>query len=209
MLSFSQIGLFTLTSIALIFTPGPDIIYVMTRGMAQGRRAALAAAAGFSLGNFAHTLFAVLGLSALLMASATAFQIVKWAGAVYLIYLGIQMIRQASSAMNTGRAAPMAGWAVFRQSILANMLNPKVAIFFLAFFPQFINPAQGHPQLQMALLGTLFVGLVLICFGTVGLCAGWIGAWLRRNASAEVRMGRIAGSVLILLGLSLAWPSQG
>ncbi|MBI5063441.1 MAG: LysE family translocator, partial [Desulfatitalea sp.] len=84
-----------------------------------------------------------------------------------------------------------------------------VAIFFLAFFPQFINPAQGHPQLQMALLGTLFVGLVLICFGTVGLCSGWIGGWLRKNARAEARMGKIAGGVLILLGLSLAWPSRG
>ena len=209
MLSCSQIGLFTITSVALIFTPGPDIIYVMTRGMAQGRRAALAAAAGFGLGNFAHTLFAVLGLSALLMASATAFQIVKWAGALYLIYLGVQMIRHAASAMGTAGAAPMSGWAVFRQSILANMLNPKVAIFFLAFFPQFIHPAQGRPQLQMALLGTLFVVLVLVCFGTVGVCAGWIGAWLRKNARAEVRMGKIAGSVLILLGLSLAWPSRG
>ena len=209
MLSSSQIGLFTIASVALIFTPGPDIIYVMTRGMAQGRRAALAAAAGFGLGNFAHTLFAMLGFSALLMASARAFQIVKWAGALYLIYLGIQMIRHAACAMHTDRTAPMAGWAVFRQSILANILNPKVAIFFLAFFPQFINPAQGHPQLQMALLGTLFVVLVLICFGTVGLCAGWIGGWLRQNARAEVRMGRIAGSVLILLGLSLAWPSRG
>jgi threonine/homoserine/homoserine lactone efflux protein len=209
MLSFSQIGLFTIASVALIFTPGPDIIYVMTRGMAQGRKAALAAAAGFGLGNFAHTLFAVLGLSALLMASATAFQIVKWAGAVYLIYIGVQMIRKAASVMGEAGAAPLNGWAVFRQSVLANMLNPKVAIFFLAFFPQFVHPAQGHPQLQMALLGTLFVVLVLICFGTVGLCAGWIGGWLRQNRRAELRMGRIAGAVLILLGLSLAWPSNG
>ncbi len=208
MLSFSQIGLFTIASIALIFTPGPDIIYVMTRGMAQGRKAALAAAAGFSLGNFVHTLFAVLGLSALLMASATAFRMVKWAGALYLIYLGVQMIRHASATVTAGEAVPLSGWAVFRQSILANILNPKVAIFFLAFFPQFIHPAQGHPQLQMALLGTLFVGLVLICFATVGLCSGWIGGWLRRSARAEVRMGRIAGGVLILLGLSLAWSGK-
>jgi threonine/homoserine/homoserine lactone efflux protein len=208
MLSFNQIGLFTLASIALIFTPGPDIIYVMTRGMAQGRRAALAAAAGFSLGNFAHTLFAVLGLSALLMASATAFRIVKWAGALYLIYLGIQMLRYASPSKAAQATAPLNGWAVFRQSILANILNPKVAIFFLAFFPQFVIPAQGHPQLQMALLGTWFVVLVMIGFGTVGICAGWIGGWLRRNSRAEVRMGRIAGSVLILLGLSLAWTGR-
>jgi threonine/homoserine/homoserine lactone efflux protein len=208
MLSLTQIGLFTVASIALIFTPGPDIIYVVTRGMAQGRKAAIAAAAGFGLGNFVHTLFAVLGLSALLMASATAFQIVKWAGAAYLIYLGIQMIRHASSTGLSAGMAPMSGWAVFRQSIVANILNPKVAIFFLAFFPQFVDADLGHPRLQMAVLGTLFVGLVLVCFTTVGLCSGWIGTWLRKNARAEARMGRIAGSVLILLGLSLLWPRK-
>lgn len=206
MISWSQLVLFMITSIALIFTPGPDIIYVMTRGMAQGRKAALAAAAGFALGNFGHTLFAVLGLSALLMASPTAFQLVKWAGAAYLIYLGIKMIQSASVLSLSSGGEAMAGWAVFRQSIVANILNPKVALFFLAFFPQFVDADSGNPQLQMMLLGTLFVCLVLVCFGTVGLCSGWMGQWLRKNARLEMVIGKAAGGVLILLGLSLVLP---
>lgn len=208
MLSFTQLGLFTAASVALIFTPGPDIIYVVTRGMAQGRKAALAAAAGFGLGNFVHTFFAVIGLSALLMASATAFQVVKWAGAAYLIYLGVRMIRSAAAGPHSAAGPPMSAWAVFRQSILANILNPKVAVFFLAFFPQFVASEQGHSQLQMALLGTLFVGLVLVCFGAVGLCSGWIGQWLRRHGRMETHLTRLAGGVLIVLGMSLAWPQH-
>ena len=208
MISLTQFSLFTAASIALIFTPGPDIIYVMTRGMAQGRKAALAAAAGFGLGNFVHTLFAVLGLSALLMASATAFQMVKWAGAAYLIYLGIKMIRAAAALPLSGQVTALSGWAVFRQSVVANILNPKVAVFFLAFFPQFIDPGRGNAQLQMVLLGSLFVGWVWICFSAVGLCSGWIGRWLRQNARVEARIGKIAGGILILLGLSLALPQH-
>lgn len=203
MLSLSQFTLFVVTSLALIFTPGPDIIYVMTRGMAQGRKAALAAAAGFALGNFAHTFFAVVGLSALLMASPVAFKAVKLAGAGYLIYLGARMFRSASALDLSAQGAAMTGWGVFRQSILANILNPKVALFFLAFFPQFIRAENGHPQMQMALLGTVFVILVMLCFGSVGLFSGWLGQWLRKNARAEVWMGKIAGVILILLGLSL------
>lgn len=208
MITCSQFGLFTAASLVLIFTPGPDIIYVMTRGMAQGRKAALAAAAGFSLGNFVHTFFAVIGLSALLAASATAFHIVKWAGAAYLIYLGIRMIRNASAADLPVRGSRMSGWAVFRQSIVANVLNPKVAIFFLAFFPQFIDTGRGAAHYQMMLLGTFFVLLTFICFGWVGLCSGWIGGWLRRNTKAEMCMGQIAGAILIVLGLSLAIPEN-
>ena len=208
MISLTQIGLFSAASVALIFTPGPDIIYVVTRGMAQGRKAALAAAAGFALGNFVHTLFAVIGLSALLMTSATAFQIVKWLGAAYLIYLGIRMIRSAAAASLSDAGPPMAPAAVFRQSIVANILNPKVAVFFLAFFPQFVDPGQGSPRLQMVLLGTVFVLLTLACFGLVGMCAGWIGQWLRQNSRMETRITKTAGCVLIALGLSLAWPHR-
>lgn len=208
MIDPTQIGLFTAASLVLIFTPGPDIIYVMTRGMAQGRRAALAAAAGFSLDNFVHTFFAVIGLSALLAASATAFTLVKWAGAAYLIYLGIRMIRSASAADLSAQGPPMSGWAVFRQSVLANVLNPKVAIFFLAFFPQFVDAARGAAHCQIMLLGTLFVALTFICFGSVGLCSGWIGVWLRKNYRMEQRMGKIAGCILIALGVSLAIPQN-
>ena len=206
MITFTQLALFTAASLLLIFTPGPDIIYVMTRGIAQGRRSALAAAAGFAVGNFAHTFFAIAGLSALLMSSAIAFQAVKYAGAAYLAYLGVRMIMSASALAPGTEAAPLRHWTIFRQSILANVLNPKVAVFFLAFFPQFVDPAHGSVAVQMLVLGTLFVLLTLLCFGIVGICSGMIGRWLQRKPAIGGRLGQAAGSILILLGLRLAWP---
>jgi threonine/homoserine/homoserine lactone efflux protein len=208
MISSTQLALFTAASLILIFTPGPDIIYVMTRGMAQGRKAALAAAAGFALGNFAHTFFAIVGLSALLASSATAFRLVKYAGALYLIYLGIKMLRSHSSLAPGGDARSLDCRVIFRQSVLANVLNPKVAVFFLAFFPQFIDNRRGHVAWQMLALGSTFVLLTLLGFGLVALCSGGIGGWLQKKARAGARLGQAAGGILILLGLRLAWPEQ-
>jgi threonine/homoserine/homoserine lactone efflux protein len=206
MLTFSQTILFSSASLVLIFTPGPDILYVMSRGIAQGRQAALAAAAGFSLGNIVHTTFAVVGLSALLASSATAFQMVKYAGAIYLVYLGIKMIRSTSALAPNQTKRPLSLWVIFRQSIVANVLNPKVAIFFLAFFPQFIEETRGGVALQMLCLGGIFVVLTFLGFGLVGYGSGAIGAWLQAKPRIGGRIGKLAGSVLILLGLRLAWP---
>ncbi len=206
MISSAQLMLFVATSVVLIFTPGPDIIYVMTRGVAQGRKAALAAAAGFSLGNFVHIFFAVVGLSALLASSARVFQLVKYAGALYLIYLGIRMFFSKADLAAGGELKLLQGRTIFLQSIVANVLNPKVAIFFLAFFPQFLDNEQGSLPWQILLLGILFVVLTLICFSLVALCSGAVGSWLQKKPAISSRLGRIAGSVLVLLGLRLAWP---
>ncbi|HEY5513144.1 MAG TPA: LysE family translocator [Geomonas sp.] len=208
MISPTQLAMFAAASTVLIFTPGPDIIYVMTRGMAQGRRAALAAAAGFALGNFAHTFFAVVGLSALITSSAAAFACVKYAGALYLIYLGIRMLRSSTSLVPEGAAGAVQCRVIFRQSILANIMNPKVALFFLAFFPQFVDAGRGAVAPQMLVLGGTFVLLTLAGFGLVALCAGEIGRWLNRRSGAGERVGQVAGGVLIALGLRLAWPER-
>ena len=135
MLSTDQILLFSATAVLLAFTPGPDILYVLTRGAAQGRRAGFAAAAGFSLGNLVHTFFAVVGLSALLASSATAFAVVKIAGAAYLVWIGIRLFRSPGGHASGGGLPDKALWTIFRQSVVANILNPKVAVFFLALFP--------------------------------------------------------------------------
>ncbi|GFO68320.1 lysine transporter LysE [Geomonas limicola] len=208
MVSLSQLALFSAASLLLIFTPGPDIIYVMTRGIAQGRRAALAAAAGFALGNFAHTFFAVVGLSALIKSSATAFACVRYAGAAYLFYIGIKLVRSGAAFVPEGSAGSLACRIIFRQSILANIMNPKVALFFLAFFPQFIDFNRGQAALQMLILGTSFVVLTLFGFGVVALCAGEIGRFLNRSARGGARVGQLAGCVLMGLGLKLAWPEH-
>lgn len=208
MISLSQLAAFSAASLLLIFTPGPDIIYVMTRGMAQGRRAALAAAAGFALGNFAHTFFAVVGLSALITSSPTAFACVKYAGAAYLFYIGIKLLRSRGSLVPEGSAGDLQCRIIFRQSILANIMNPKVALFFLAFFPQFVVFSRGQVALQMLALGTSFVVLTMLGFGIVALCAGEIGRWLNRSATGGARVGQLAGCVLMGLGLRLAWPEH-
>jgi threonine/homoserine/homoserine lactone efflux protein len=208
MITITRLAMFAAASTLLIFTPGPDIIYVMTRGMAQGRRAALAAAAGFALGNFAHTFFAIVGLSALITSSALAFSVVKYAGALYLIYLGWRMLRSKEALLPQRRAGELQCRVIFRQSILANIMNPKVALFFLAFFPQFVDAGQGGVALQMLVLGCTFVLLTLAGFGIVALLSGEIGRWLNRNSGSGNLVGQTAGCVLIALGLRLAWPAR-
>ena len=208
MVSLTQLALFAVASTLLIFTPGPDIIYVMTRGVAQGRKAALAAAAGFALGNFAHTFFAIVGLSALITSSATAFACVKYAGAAYLMYIGYRMLRSRAALVPEGEAGELQCRVIFRQSILANIMNPKVALFFLAFFPQFVDRARGGIPLQMLILGSTFVLLTMLGFGVVALLSGEIGRWLNRSAGAGNLIGQVAGCILIGLGLRLAWPER-
>ncbi len=200
--------LFAGASIVLAFTPGPDIIYVMTRGIAQGRRAALAAAAGFSLGNIVHTSFAALGISAILASSAQAFLIIKILGAGYLIYLGIKMLRAGNGIDMQQEDEQKKPARIFGQSIIANILNPKVAIFFLAFFPQFTDPEMGSVPLQMLTLGLVFIAITFVCFSTVGLAAGQIGHLLQARTNLSRRINQLAGSVLIALGLSLAWAKN-
>lgn len=208
MISIDQIVLFSLASLVLIFTPGPDIIYVLTRGVAQGRSAALAAALGFSLGNIGHTLLAVCGLSAILVSSAMVFTAVKIAGGLYLIYIGWKLWTADPSITLGGAGEHKAARVIFRQSVLANMLNPKVAIFFLAFFPQFVRPAQGNPAMQMLILGLTFVVLTMLGFGLVALGAGALNSRLAARPSLSAWLHKGAGAVLVLLGLRLVWADR-
>lgn len=208
MISIDQLLVFSLTSLLLIFTPGPDIIYVLTRGVAQGRSAALAAAMGFSLGNIGHTLLAVFGISAILASSAMAFTLVKIAGGIYLLYLGFKLWTANPALTLTGQGEHKTARLIFRQSVLANLLNPKVAIFFLAFFPQFVRPAQGHPAMQMMILGLTFVVLTMFGFGLVALGAGALNSRLAARPSLSAWLHKGAGAVLMLLGLRLIWADR-
>lgn len=208
MISLNQFTLFCLASLALIFTPGPDIIQVLTRGVAQGRPAALAAALGFSLGNIGHTLFAIAGLSAILASSSTAFTVVKLLGGGYLIYLGVDLWRANPQLALSALQAPQTNARIFRQSVIANLLNPKVAIFFLAFFPQFIRPAQGNPALQMLILGLTFVVLTMLGFSLVALGAGLLNTRFMARPALSAWLHKGAGTILILLGIRLAWTTS-
>ena len=205
----AQLIAFVLASAILGVTPGPDIIYVVMRGAAQGPRAGLAAAAGLCTGIVAHTLLCVVGLSAVLAASAVAFTVVKLAGAAYLIYLGIRMWRGGKRLDLSDRAEALPLGAIYRQSVVMNLLNPKVALFFLAFLPQFVSPEAGALALQFALLGFIFMIVSFAVLGGAGLAAGQIRRALANSRHGARRVQLAAGGVLILLGLRLAFEKHG
>lgn len=216
MIPIDRLLAFLGAAVLVTLAPGPDILYVLARGIAEGRRVALAAAAGFASGVFVHTLLAVVGLSALIAASPAAFRAVKYAGAAYLIYVGVRMWRDGGPAIEAktasggdvdsmAAATPGRAQRVFRQSILANVLNPKVAVFFLSFLPQFVDASRGAVAWQFATLGLVFAVQAWACFSVVALAAGGIGDRLRRNPRVGVWLMRIAGAVLVALGASLAW----
>jgi threonine/homoserine/homoserine lactone efflux protein len=201
--------LFLTASLALIFTPGPDMIYVVTRGVAQGRRAALVSAAGVCSGIAVHTALATLGLSALLARSAVAFQAVKYVGAAYLIYLGVRALMSREGVTVPRGSAPKTRLAaIFRQGVLSNVLNPKVALFFLAFLPQFVSPAAGSPALQMLLLGAVFALLGFTIFCIIAYFSGTLGDRLLSRPRLSKVLGWFTGSVFIGLGLRLALPER-
>lgn len=205
-----NILLFLTASVALILSPGPDNIYVLTRGVAQGRVAALVSALGVSTGLVMHTSLAALGLSALLQQSATAFQVVKYVGAAYLIYLGIKMILSREDFSPAGgEARRVEPWTVFRQGLASNVLNPKVAVFFLAFLPQFVSPAAGGAALQLLALGLAFALLALGFLALLAYFAGSAGEWLRRRPGLARLLRWASGSVLAGLGVRLALSERG
>ena len=196
--------IFLLASAAVTISPGPDILYVLARGISAGRRSALVAAAGFASGLSVHTTMAVVGLSALLTASAVAFTIVKFAGGAYLLYLGIKAFRSGGLVSVPESGAMLPGRRIFAQAFLMNMLNPKVAMFFLAFLPQFTRPQQGNLSMQLLLLGVSFALVALVIFSIVGIFSSYIGGWLRSKPRGLRVFDYLIGSIFICLGLRLA-----
>jgi threonine/homoserine/homoserine lactone efflux protein len=199
-----EIGLFIVASSLLAIAPGPDVIYVLTRGIAQGVKAGLAAALGFATGCIFHTLLAAVGVAALIRSSDVAFNVVRYAGAAYLVWIGIQALRHRSSFSIEGAGDKRALATIYRQSVIGNVLNPKVTLFFLAFLPQFVNVPAGHVGWQMALLGAIFMVVTIVVFGAVAVFSGWIGDWVRRKPAIGERLNVFAGLTFIALGIRVA-----
>jgi len=205
MLGIHDFGIFIVTGILLNLTPGPDTFYILGRSMAQGRSSGVASALGIGAGTLVHTLAAALGLSTLIAASATAFLAVKLAGAMYLVYLGARMLCKRTSATSMPSAFDASGFfAVFRQGLLTNLFNPKVALFFLAFLPQFIDA--DSPTKFAALVA---LGLCFVVTGTLWcLCLAWfaslLGSSLRSRPACSGMLSRAAGALFIGVGLRLA-----
>ena len=209
MIQETNFVLFSTASMALIVTPGPDMIYVVTRGVAQGRTAGLVSAWGACSGLVVHTVLASVGLSALLQSSAAAFTVVKYVGATYLIYLGIKAFLSRENFSVPREAAPKLTLnKVFFQGVASNVLNPKIALFFLAFLPQFVVPASGNVALQMMVLGLGFTVLALLVFNVIAYFAGTLGGWLVKKPAFANGLRWLTGSVLVGLGLRLALPER-
>ncbi len=202
--------LFITASLVVILAPGPDNILVLTRGVTLGRRAALVSAAGASTGLVCHSLFAAAGLSAILASSATAYTVVKYFGAAYLIYLGVKSLLDKKRFMLSTEDKPPPGLhRVYGQAVISNVFNPKIVVFFLAYLPQFANrPAELGVALQLLLLGLAFAFLTWAVFSVVAYFSGALDGWLRLRPRAANVLSWLTGGVLVGLGLRLAWPER-
>jgi threonine/homoserine/homoserine lactone efflux protein len=198
---------FALASLALVIAPGPNLVYIVTRSVSQGRRAGLVSAVGVEAGTLVHITAAAVGLSQLVATSALAFSVVKYAGAAYLLYLGLRALRRREGLDLSAAARSLRLPRVFRDGIVVNVLNPKVALFFLAFLPQFIDPARGTATTQILALGVVFFGIALTVDVLYATVAGALRGWLRRRPAYLRRQRFVVGGVYLGLGISAAASS--
>jgi threonine/homoserine/homoserine lactone efflux protein len=210
MLGIQHYWLFISTAVVLVLTPGQDTFFILGRSIASGRAAGIAAALGITAGSMVHTLLAALGLSALLATSPYAFMAVKFAGAAYLFYIGIRALLSRTSGFPQDNTAGTddGRWSSFRQGVVTNLLNPKVALFFLALMPQFISAASTDKVAAFVLLGVSFMTLGLAWCLVLAVAAARLRGLLARRPSAANLLNRVAGTMFIALGLRLATARQ-
>ena len=208
MLDLSRLVFFVVAALILLVTPGPAVLYVVARSVDQGRLAGIVSVLGIGVGTLFHVAAAALGLSALLVSSALAFNVVKYVGAAYLIYLGLRRLFDRSELKPVEKAEPKKLSHIFYQGIVVNVLNPKTALFFFAFLPQFINPALGNVAWQTLLLGTLFVVMGIMSDSVWALLAGTAGQWLRGSWHFLWAQRYFAGGAFIFLGMTAALSSK-
>jgi threonine/homoserine/homoserine lactone efflux protein len=195
---------FSAAAFALLITPGPAVMYIITRSIDQGRMAGIVSVLGVAVGTLFHVFASALGLSAILVSSALAFDIVKYLGAAYLILMGIRKLLEKEDPMQAVVVEHKRLWLIFRQGVIVNVLNPKMALFFFAFLPQFVDPTRGPVTPQLILLGMILVVMGLGSDSASALLAGTAGKWLRGNRGFLRVQKYVAGTVYIALGLVAA-----
>lgn len=205
----STLALFVAAAFVLLVVPGPAVLYIVARSIDQGRLAGVVSVLGIQMGTLFHVTAATLGVSALLVSSALAFNVVKYLGAAYLVYLGLRKLltREALHRPETVERTQLS--RVFWQGMIVNVLNPKTALFFFAFLPQFVDPSRGSTALQVLVLGLVFTIMALVSDGLYALVAGAVGGWLRGNARFLRVQRYTTGGVYIALGITAALASQG
>lgn len=190
--------------LGFVFIPGPATLLTVARATTSGTPVGIATGAGIAAGDMIHTFMAIVGISAIIAASAMLFSIIKYLGAAYLVYLGIRAILERTPANLAAGALPISAGKAFRQAILAEVLNPKTALFFLAFLPQFVRPENGSVMLQLTILGIIFVLLGFVSTAVFAVGAGGLGTFLRRNPALLNWQGKAIGGLYCALGIRLA-----
>lgn len=205
--SADAIVTFAIASLALLLIPGPAVIYILNRSVSEGREAGLAAVAGLELGNFVHVIAASAGLSAVLATSAAAFNVVKWLGAGYLVFVGVRTLLTKPASIDDVMST-VSRKRSFVQGIVVNILNPKVALFFLSYLPQFIDPDNGAAWTQALVLGSIFVAIGCLTDGTYALTASALRSVLLTGRTLPFVQRYVAGTVFIALGLMATTSSR-
>ncbi|MEM7222964.1 MAG: LysE family translocator [Pseudomonadota bacterium] len=195
---------FVAASLVVLMMPGPGVVYVVARSVTQGRRAGLVSAMGLSAGALVQVAAATIGLSAIVLASATAFGVVKAVGAGYLIYLGVKTLLARTPATGPQAVIAQPPRRLFADGVVVSVFNPKIAVFFLAYLPQFVDPSRGPVPQQILLLGTLYSALALITDGAYALLAGGLRGWLAGRVAASALPRRVTGALYIGLGINAA-----
>ncbi|MBO6895379.1 MAG: LysE family translocator [Roseibium sp.] len=204
MIPIDVLTVFFAAAIALGLAPGPDNIFVLTQSALYGRLAGLVVTLGLCTGLVVHSVAVALGVAAIFQTSEIAFTALKIIGAGYLLYLAFQAFRAGASDLPGNDGPALSLWSLYRRGIVMNVTNPKVAIFFLAFLPQFADPARGSVPVQILLFGGLFIVATILVFGGVALGGGLLGAFLRRSPGAQIWLNRVAGIVFVGLAVRLA-----
>jgi threonine/homoserine/homoserine lactone efflux protein len=208
MLAWSSLPVFIAATLGLLILPGPAVLYIVTRSVSQGRRAGLASVLGIELGSLCHAVAAAFGLSAILLASALAFNIVKYVGAAYLVYLGIRTLLRRSNGEETEGSAPRSASELFRKGLVVQLLNPKTALFFYAFLPQFVDPGRGSPVLQILALGGLFTLLATCTDSTYALLGSSVGGFIKKRPGFRRAQNYVSGGIYIALGAAAALTGE-
>jgi threonine/homoserine/homoserine lactone efflux protein len=207
--SFNVVLLVALASVVLVAIPGPNVIYIATRSLGQGRRAGVTSAFGVETGALVHLTAATVGLSALIRSSPVAFDVVKYLGAAYLIGLGVRVLVRGQPLELEPSTAPESLRRAYGEGVLVSVLNPKIALFFVAFLPQFVEPSRGSTALQILLLGLIFVAIATVMDMGWAFAAGGLGAWLRSRPSFARRQRFLTGGIYVALGAAAALTGSG
>lgn len=203
MISTETLFTFVAASSLLAFVPGPDNIFVLTQSALSGRKAGLLVTLGLCSGLIVHTVAVAAGVAAIFQVSLLAFTLLKIVGAAYLLYLAWGAFRAKAEDIGTQTSKPLSSAALYQRGIIMNITNPKVAIFFLAFLPQFTNPGAGNISWQIVQLGGIFMATALLCFSLIAVLSGFLNQWLSQSPKAQTTLNKIAGTVFIALALKL------